>query len=309
MLKLYGIKDDESLVELSNILSLTVNQEENVPADDLSVTLSYSELPDLCGILLKENDEILFTGIVDEQQNVVNQSGAYNRIVARSMAAVLLDNESESKSYFQPSTAVIFKYHIEPYGIKSYKGKNIPSKEVVSIPKGSTNWHAVEAFGKSAFGISPRVEQDGTVNFNGVKSDVEVVFSNSDGIAYNSIKENNKKCKTLSNVRVKVKPDGGYDMNIMNTDKRSRSVKRERFLDASMSSTSLDIARTMIDNSNILSYELELVSPERLLNILGARASVKDSLIGERRGLYVSSVYYKLTPDSEFTIVKLKKEN
>ena len=309
MLELYGIDAEQSQIKLRDIISLTINQEENVPADDLSVTLSYNrEMPELYKVLLKENGETVFKGIVDEQQIVTDDSTAYNRIIARSMAALLLDSESEPVSYNQPSTSVIFKYHIEPLGIKKYKGDNILAKEHLNIPKGSTNWQAVEAFSKLAFGRFPRVEGDGTINFNGVINDTEILFSNNGGIGYNSIKENNKRCKILSNVRVKVKSGGGYDMNVKNEYANSL-IKRERYLDASVASASPDIAQIMIDKGNAMSYELELKSPYRLLNILGAKALISDSLIGERAGLYVSSVYYKLTPDSEFTTVKLKKEN
>lgn len=309
MLEIFGIKEDNSEIKLDEIISLTVNQEENVPADDLSATLAYnSELPELQKIILRDNGDILFTGVVDEQQTMISNNGAYNRIIARSMAAVLLDNESVPVIYNRPSASVIFKYHIQPFGITDYKGDNKSAIETINIPKGSTNWQAAEVFCQKAFGSFPRVEGDGTINFDGIKKNVSIRFSNTDGIAYNSIKENKKKCKAISNVRVKVKPDGGYDMNIENKS-ISGSVKRERYLDASVSTASLDLAQAMIDNSNSLSYELELTSPVRLLNILGANASVSDSDIGNRNGLYVSSVFYRLTPDTEYTTIKLKKEN
>ena len=309
MLKLYGVTEAKSEIELTDIISLIINQEENVPADDLSVTLAYKrELPELYGVLLKENDEVLFKGIVDEQQTVVSDKGAYNRIVARSMAALLLDNESIPVSYNQPSTSVIYKYHIEPVGLKSYKGDNISSNGIINIPKGCTNWQAVEMFAKTAFGNSPRVEADGTVNFNGIKNTDRIRFSNIDGISYKSIKENNKKCGVLSNVRVKMKSEGGYDLNVQNK-RAGNNTLRERYLDASVSTVLPDIAQLMIDRSNIEAYELEITSPQRLLNILGAKACISDGIIGDRDNLYVSSVYYHLNPDGELTTLKLKKEN
>lgn len=308
MLELYATTSKNNVIRLGPIISLTVNQEENVPADDLSVTLLYdSALPELDLIELKEDGETLFKGVVDEQQAVVNQNGAYNRIAARSLAALLLDNESEPVSYYQPSTSVIFKNHIEPFGIKSYKGKNKAAKEALNIPKGATNWQAVEAFGKKAYGKSPRVEHDGSINFNGLENDCEILFSNVNGIAYNSVKENKKRCKLLSDVRVKLKPDSGYDLIIEN--EKSGLIKRERYVDASVASATPYIASAMIENGNAQSYELELTSPERLLNILGAKAFLDCDLIDVTEALRVTSVYYRLTPESELTIVKLKKEN
>ena len=307
MLELYGVAEDLEEIELGDIISLTINREENVPADDMSVTLAYNpDLPEIYRVRLTDDGETVFTGIVDEQLTAADKNGAYNRIVARSMAALLLDNESIPKNYNQPSTSVIFKYHIEPFGFKEYKGKNKIAKGTINIPKGSTNWYAVEAFAKKAFGSFPRVESDGTVNFNGAKNDSMIRFSKSDGIRYNSIIENKKKCKLISNVRVKLKPDFGYELNVRNKNV-SAAVRRERLLDASVSSVMPDVAQVMIDNGNIAAYELELTTPHRLLNILGYGAAVDDEYIGSIDNLYVSSLYYKLTPDGEYTTVTLKR--
>ena len=255
---------------------------------------------------LTDDGETVFTGIVDEQLTAADKRGAYNKIVARSMAALLLDNESTPKNYNQPSTSVIFKYHIEPFGFKAYKGANKIAKGTINIPKGSTNWYAVETFAKKAFGCFPRVESDGTVNFNGVMKDSTIRFSKNDGAIYNSVKENKKKCKVISNVKVKLKPDIGYELNVKNK-KVSAAVRRERLLDASVSSVMPDVAESMINNSNNAAYELEVISPQRLLNILGSRAEINDEYLGSIDNLYVSSLYYRLTSSDEYTAVKLKK--
>lgn len=307
MLELYGITEDLTEIVLGDIISLTINREENVPADDMSVTISFNPgLPDLYSVRLTDDGETVFTGIVDEQFTEADENGAHNKIIARSMAALLLDNESVPKNYNQPSTSVIFKYHIEPLGFKEYKGANKIAKGIINIPKGSTNWYAVEAFTKKAFGAFPRIESDGTVNFNGVRNDSSIKFSKTDGVDYNSIKENKKICKLISNVRVKLKPDGGYDLNIKNK-KVSAAVRRERLLDASVSSVMPDVAQVMIDNANNSAYELEVTSPHRLLNILGSKAEVADEYLGSVDNLYVSSLYYRLNSSGEYTSVKLKR--
>ncbi len=309
MLKLIGITDSENEVELKHILSLTINQEQNVPADDLSVVLSYnSDLPELNMIQLIDDDKVVFRGVVDEQQTLLSDKYAYNKIVARSMAAVLLDNESEPVSYFQPSTSVIFSHHIKPFGIEAYKGENRACKEAINISKGYTNWKAVDAFCKKAYGNSPRVEGDGTINFNGLNNNSLIEFSNTNGTKYNSVKENNKRCKIISRVNVKLKSDSGYTYKVENSLAVSKGIKRERYLDASVPSTAPDVAQTMIDNGNASSYEIRITTNERLLNIIGAKASLRDSRIGDRDGLYVCSVFYKLTPTREMTTVVLKKE-
>lgn len=307
MLELYGTTEDLQEVSLGDIISLTINREENVPADDLSVTLAYNqELPEIYRVRLTDDEETVFKGIVDEQFTAADRNGAYNKIVARSMAALLLDNESIPMNYNQPSTSVIFKYHIEPFGFKDYKGANRIAAGTLSIPKGSTNWYVVESFTKKAFGSFPRVESDGTINFNGLKNESTVKFSRSDGVDYNSIKENKKRCKLLSNIRVKLKPESGYDLNIKNKN-ISEVVIRERLIDATVSVVTPYTAQVMLDNGDNAAYEIMITSPRRLLSILGSRASVDDEYIGSVDNLYVSSLYYKLTPDGEYTTVTLKR--
>lgn len=310
MLKLIGITDNENEIELKRILSLTINREENVPADDLSAVLSYNRnLPELNMIKLMDGEKIVFKGVVDEQQTLLTAKHAYNKLVARSMAAVLLDNESEPVSYFQPSTSVIFSHHIKPFGIESYKGDNRACKEAINISKGYSNWKAVDIFCKKAYGNSPRVEGDGTINFNGIKNNSIIEFSNEGGTRYNSVKENNRRCSILSQVSVKLKPDSGYIYKVKNPSALSKGIQRVRYLDASVPSTAPDVAQIMINNGNASSYELRITTNERLLDIIGAKARLRDSKIGDRDGLYVSAVYYKLTPTIETTTVVLKKEN
>ncbi|MGN1130411.1 MAG: hypothetical protein ACI4Q8_03585, partial [Ruminococcus sp.] len=140
-------------VPLPQPLSVTINQEENVPADDLTVVFPFAEgLNELDKILVKDMGVIVFKGVVDEQQAISNKSGAFLRIIARSMAAVLLDNESKPASYINPSVSVIFSRHLEPCGIESYKGDNLSCVGSFNIPKGSTNWQVLNSFCIKTFG-------------------------------------------------------------------------------------------------------------------------------------------------------------
>ena len=90
-------------------MRLSLNQDADVPADDVSVVFtSLYDLPELNTLCIKDDDEIIFKGIVDEQQVLLNDSNIYTKIIARSLAAVLLDNESKPINYTNPSTSVIY---------------------------------------------------------------------------------------------------------------------------------------------------------------------------------------------------------
>ena len=308
MLKLRAVDINSDELILNDFFSISINIDESVPADDLSVKLPYSEdIPELCEVILEDDDKVVFTGIVDEQYRAVSADTAYIGVVARSMAAILLDSESVPVNYFYPSASVIFSRHMAPFGIKRFKGRDAVLKEALNVPKGTTNWQVLSAFCKKALGTVPRVESDGSVNLNGVEKSGKILFSNVDGVRYNSIKENIKRCKLLSDVWVKLKDNMGYTLNVENPDAKSRGINRARYLDASASLSPI-IADNMIENSNRNSYELVITSPERLLGALGFGVSINDGVLGAIGGLYVSSIYYSLSAKGEYTSLTLKKE-
>lgn len=308
MLKLFAYDTENNELELDGIVSLSYNSEENVPADDLCVRLSVSpSLPELARVRLVEDGNALFTGVVDEQQNCISESEVYTTITARSLAALLLDNESEPVSYYYPTSAVIFERHLKPCGITSYKGYDSFLRDRLNIPKGCTNWHALALYCKRALGTVPRVTGDGTVDFMGIQSKESLVFSSERGIGYSSVKENLRRCKPLSDVLVKLPNSSGYNFDIENTEAKSRKIKRVRYLDVSCGS-SAGTADIMISNSERSSYEIELITPERLIGSVGAAAELFDPILGERKGLLVSSVYYSLSPKGGYSVIKLRKD-
>ena len=83
MLELYGVTEDLEEIGLGDIISLTINREENVPADDLSVTLAYNpDLPEIYRVRLIDDGDTVFTGIVDEQLTAADRNGAYGGAAA-----------------------------------------------------------------------------------------------------------------------------------------------------------------------------------------------------------------------------------
>ena len=289
-------------------LSVTINQEEAVPADDLTVVFPIIEgLSELDKIQVKQNDEIVFKGIVDEQQAISNKSGAYTKIIARSMAAVLLDNESKPANYINPSTSVIYSRHLKPYGIEKYNGENQSLVGSFNVFKGSTNWQAFSNFCVQTFGKIPRIESDGTANFNGLERDKEITFGSDEGINYISVTENNRRCQLISSVWAKTSAQGDYTTEITNDTAKDRKIKRERYFDATANSD-LRVADKIINNSIDSSYELSLTCLGCYLDIIGSRAKVKDRHLGIIENLYVSGICYALNSNGEFTKVLLKKE-
>ncbi|MBR2280455.1 MAG: hypothetical protein IJ903_06010 [Ruminococcus sp.] len=298
---------NDERITLDNPIYAVINQDEKIPADDLTVTFPYIEkLSELSGVEVYDGDKIVFKGVVDEQQSVLGVKEYYTRIAARSMAAVLLDNESRPVNYTKPTTSVIFEKHLSPNSITKYKGEEKALNENLNVPKGTSDWQVFYNFCIKAFNRAPRIEADGTASFIGVNSDDKVLFSNNGGVSYNSIKENIKRCKLISDVNVKA-GNSGYNMVINDKSIKDRKIKRKRYYDASVNKD-FTVPDIMIRNSLDNSYEVTVVSPERIIDKLGAKAEIENEKTGTIKGLYISSVYYRLTTEKEETTLILKKE-
>lgn len=292
---------------LENPVYMTLSRDEDVPADALSATFPFMPIEEMKEIRVYDGSELIFSGVVDEQQNISGNSGAYLRVIARSMAAVLLDNESRPRSFNNPSTPVIARFFLESNGLTSYSGGNVTVRNSLKVAKGMTDWQSLCSFCARAYGTVPRVESDGSVSLKGLKRGEKIVFS-PDRVGYCSVKENNKRCELISAVYVKQSPSGGYETLIPDREAMAKGVDRRRFLDSSSRVMSVSLADKMVENAKRRSYSLTLVCPDRLTEILGRAARVEDGFIGSRDSLYVSSIFYKLGPRGEFTTVTLKKE-
>lgn len=290
-----------------NPLYIVINRDENVPADDLSVTFPFlKDIDELSEVKVFDGEKVLFKGIVDEQQTILSEKDYYTKITARSMAAVLLDNESHPICYTDASTSVIFERHLKINGIEKYKGSETVLKGNFNISKGTTDWQAFCTFCIKALNSIPRIEGDGTADFSGVHSDEKLTFSNVNGIRYNSIKENIKRYKLISDVILKPLRSDSYNTVISDSFTKPRKIDRRRYIDV-FSEKDYDTAENILKNSKKSAYELTIVSPECLIDKLGAEAEVIDDVLGKKDGIYISGITYCLTPEKEETTLVLKK--
>lgn len=309
MLSFIGIDINDNEINLSAPEYVTINQEEDVPADDISVVFPFiPNLPELQKVTVKNNSRVVFIGLVDEQQIISKEQGIWTKIVGRSPAALLLDNESKPISYLNSSSSVIADKHLKPYGMENFTGEDIVLAGTLNIPKGYTQWQALYNFCISAYGNRPRVDAVGTVKMKGIESDESILFSNKTGYKYISIKENNKRHKLLSSVKVKIGDEGDYNSVVENKVAVDRKINRVRYLDSTNSSELFSVADKMLEKSVKDSYEIVLVCSDILINLLGVNAKIQDEYIGEKDNLYISGICYRLSPEGEYTTVTLKKK-
>lgn len=300
---------NDNVVLINDPYTLNINMEENVPCDDMTAVFAYVDCDELKSVKVCDNDTVVFCGVVDEQQRISSESGAFLKIVARSMAAHLVDNESVPISYMHPSISVIENRHTKPFGISIAGEHDNTYFGTQTVKKGDTNWQAVEDFSKNVYMSTPRVNANGELILGGVQNDTLTVFSNNGGgIRYTQFKENIKRCEEISTVRIKVTNSSGYHSTVENADALRRGIKRERYLNAVLTDTPATYADSMIRNGRKKSYEITLKCIGQHMSVLGNRAKVLDSMCGNIDSLYVSAVRYQLSVKEEVTIITLKRK-
>ncbi len=290
-------------------VSVTVDMDEGVPADDLLATFHYFTSSQLKSVVVYDENGVVFTGLVDEQITMSDSSSEYIKISARSMAAVLLDNESVPISYNCPSVSVIEERHLKPFSVKVSESLSDTYFGTHTVLKGESNYKAVEGFANKVYSNSVRVNEKGELSFFGAKKNESVVFSNDDrGISYYGFCENIKRCEEISKVRIKLSNSSGYHSVVENEDAIKRGVIRERYLNCVLTDTPASYAQAMIKNGSKKAYSITLYCEGQHLNTFGCDATVFGSICGDIENLYVSSLRYALSDKKEVTVVTLKRK-
>lgn len=304
-------------VILPNTVSVEINQELGVPADDLTVVFDYSEdFPKInriyavaadCTDIEKaiEGGDVIFSGIVDEQILDISSTCTRITVYARSLAALLLDNESQAQSYINPSVDVLYLRHLKRFGITvSDKGVK-PSEGTLRIYKGYTHYKVIEKFCSDFLSTQVRIDCKGVCHTNALDCDDEVFFDNTNGITFNSISICSSSYSRISRVLVCSDKGLNYDTAVNDEDAQQLGIVRERYVNAGEDSPYyLSDADKLIENGKRDSYTVTVKSDERILNKIGCPVRV-NSDVCDTDNLIVSSIHYKAVSGSEQSTVKL----
>lgn len=307
MLSIELVRADNTVCAPDDLLTVRLNADLDVPADSLELTLPYRAARghDFTAVNAYLNGGLVFTGEVDEIIRQRTGAGVTLHITARSRAAGLLDNEAEPLFYHNPSAAFICERHLRPFGITAYTGEGTPFYGDVRIDKGMSHWQALERFCRARYGAQPRVTGDGRAILDGSQSAESVTFAQGD---YLDIRESRDRSRLISQVKLRVSANGGYDAVLRNPNPSCAGVRRERYVNTLADNTSLATADRMIANGNRRAYLLRLRCAGCRIDAFGKRAAVEDRLLGSADGLRVTAVRYRLGADGELTELELRKE-
>ena len=301
-MKFYG-KNENGRFLLPEAVGVEIDSEYGVPADSLTVRFSGETIPELYGIeACTDEGELLFRGVVDEQETTQTAFGSESAVYARSLAALPLDNECEPGEYADPSLEVIAKRHLERFGIvcgehpKAVFGK-------MNVSRGQSHWTAVKTFCSVFLGTVPRVSCTGEFRSNCFTRGETLIFGGS-GIGFTSIKSRIDRYSRISKIYVGTI---GGTVCVTDGDAMNRGIIRERRLSLSDSRTgTLYDAEEIIAKSKLKAKTAELVCPCFIGDIVGRTAAVEYGSFGKKE-MYVIKTRYTANGTGEKTMVTLSE--
>lgn len=309
MLKFLITYSDKTERYIDNVLTVILNSDVEVPADDLTITIPYdekiSENADFITAFIDE--KAVFKGQIDEIIGIKSTDGAITKITARSPSAFLLDNEAEPLTYINPSADFIFSRHLKPFGLTEYDADDVPFFGTLKIDKGMTHWQVFRNFCINRYGAEPRITGNGKVLFKGVENGEKIVFGKN-GIEYIVIKESKRRFKLISEVKLKLTESGTYGGSIKNENPECKDIERVRYVNATADKTTIQTADNIISKSNSDSYSIVLECVGCLIENIGRSAVLDDEMFGRIENLNVRKIRYTLGSDGEKTTVTLGKE-
>lgn len=310
-MRFIGVSAQGDRVELQSPKSLVISRDKDAPADSLSGVFPCAIEEELAQIYVYDSDELVYSGIVDEQVLSYGEC-VETEIISRSMAALLLDNEALPMKYVNPSAQLIFLRYLRPLGFEKFVGENRCVNGEFKVSKGSSCYKVLEDFCRKVYGSTPR-EEGGVLYLQEGDSTSRVLFSNqsTEGIPFSYIAHNRLRCKLISRVRVKTLPGADYTSVVESSRALSRGIRRERYLNASdYSVTSLSDAENIIRSGLDASESVIIDCIGRHTGLLGADAQVEYDLGHRQEGFCVTGVRYSLTSKGERTrLILNKKEN
>lgn len=311
MLRFYAALCGGREVQLTTVHSAVIDCAVDIPAASARLFLPYDAQlrRDACGLLAKDGDRTVFWGDIDSIISETDSGGASMKLYARSVAARLLDNEAEPLDYRNPSAALIYRRHAQPFGLRCADPDRSYLPERMQIQKGMSHWQVLDCFCRAKYRCAPHVSADGTLYLKGLPRVGTAVFDNSgSGIPYHSLSESLNRYRLLSDVRVKTGATGGYGSAVVNPNPACRRLTRRRYVDVSSGSRSMDTVQQMLDSGNHAGYVLSLTCGGCQLHLTGSSAVVRDNLLGETNGLIVSGVKYKADSSGAFSEITFEKE-
>lgn len=289
-------------VPLGKAISLEIKMDLDIPADTFQGSFLVSQEPAEIARICVTGDAgaaLFFQGPVDEQ---IFEAGPYGKTVtlsARSMAALLLDNETSPKSYQSPWLNAIFEDHAAPYGIASFEGSPFRGPSRFEARLGEREWNVVSNFFDKSFRDPPRITPDNVLHTSGypIFTLPEIPLGNraAGEPACVCARHILRRDSPLEKIQF-ISPTGQTDSLLENAPAISRGIRRRRYLMFEQSALEfIDRGYQMIAKSNRMAELLYIRCLGDLPVVAGQAIRLKDPTLGTVSGYTV----YRLSHRSD----------
>lgn len=296
-----GITPQGKEILLAAPASAKLVRSEDAPADGFSgVFPLLKNTENLVGLRIYDRNKALwFDGIVDEQKESLG-AGRTLTLIARSRAALLLDNEALPQTYRMPSLQTVFQRHIQPYGFQVYLGDNRVFSEELIISKGMSEWQAAEEFCIRFLRVKPRMLGN-IFDASGRSTQKSVYFDNDGGIRYSSAVIDYRYYKLYSEVMVKSGESNLYAVGARGTEAAALGIRRRRYLSGGQNAEAVAAAAAR------KAFQAEITCPGEFTAEIGTGAVLHDAQLGTLQELAVSQIAYSLNESGEKSTVTLRR--
>ena len=305
------ISDEE--IDLGPAYNVQINRSKEAPADSLTAVFfsqkKHSEYKNLA--VYTEKNQLFFSGIVDEQQFEVSESGCFLTIKSRSNTAYLIDNEASPQIYKRPSLDIIFRRHVEPYGFTSVIGDKSIFNVTLEVEKGMSEWDVFEQFCRLCLKEFPIVNPNGVIDVSGRSESDLILFSNkNDGVNYSAVNQKYSRYKLISEITVCAPYAAIYVDKIKDQELINKGISRRKFISMSedtetSKAISVSTAEQMIYESKKKFNEIIIKCPGAVYAQLGNKCEINDYTLGSIKNLQIYEIDYILNQNGEFTTFTL----
>ncbi len=282
----------------SSPLKVSLVSSQDAPADSLTAVFAVSgRIPALRSAEVLRDGERVFFGYIDEQSEELNDNGRFLTVSARSLAAVLLDNEACPQIYCSPSMPLLMKRHFAPLGFKDYIGADKAFNGQLVITKGMSEWAVLRSFCEYFTGTAPRIKADGVIDISGEENSGTVYLSPDKTFM---IKRELKNKALVSRIWARTRAAGDYSLPVDSKRAAQAGVTRIRYFNAADSrSGTVLTAEKMIKKADKSCERLTVGYAGCMLCETGARLIMS----GDRRIYGITGIVYILDSSGERTTI------
>lgn len=298
MLRFILTDSQQHTVALRHPLKVSLSRSDQAPADRLEVVFAVTgQVPVLSSVEVRNGEERVFFGYVDEQAEEYNAKGRLLTLTARSLAAVLLDNEAAPQTYCLPSMPLLMQRHFIPLGFTAFAGSAKAYSGELTVTKGMSEWSVLQQFGRYFTRTEPKIRQDGVIDLTGDTPQELLILPQE---ALLTCRHEYRPRVLFSDIWARSRIGGGYTIPLVSEKANALGIRRRRYVNVAGTRE-----RTVLSVKEML-QKAESAYERLIVTCSGCRLAEVGSglqLSGHTEQYRIRELYYALDSTGERTSI------